>query len=125
VSYKVTLTIDELEQITPRGAAEGAYMAILLNFLQGSCGFEVTDDATGKVETIELGSDLDDDESMLRHMAVMMVAGKFLSEDQKRELQRWERENLDGHNTSTSDWPGWDAIIGKKPKRFRYDVGLE
>lgn len=86
--------------------------------LYGSLKMEVKDKKTGKVENIELESDLENDQSMLRFMALMMV-GPFMTEEQKQALTDWESVNLDGHSISTADWPGWDMIIGKKPKSFR------
>jgi hypothetical protein len=80
---------------------------------------DVRDKKTGKVEVIELEADLENDESMLRHYALIGLAMKFMTEDQKRELEAWEKEHLDGQGVGTSDWPGWEPIIGKKPKEFR------
>jgi hypothetical protein len=52
-------------------------------------------------------------------MALMMIASKFMTEEQREALEDWEVKNIDGHTIGTSDWPGWEPIIGKKPKEFR------
>jgi hypothetical protein len=38
-----------------------------------------------------------------------------MTEDEKEELHRWEREHLDSYSISSSDWPGWAKYIGKPP----------
>lgn len=39
-----------------------------------------------------------------------------LSTMQRQRLQRWEANHLDGNGEArTSDWPGWEALIGKRP----------
>lgn len=117
--YQVTLKIDDAESMTPRGAAEGVYMELLRDLMHGQLKLELKDKETGKVEHITLGEDLENDESLLRFMALMMVAVQFMTEEQKRELTEWEAENIDGHSVGTSDWPGWEPLIGKLPKKFR------
>jgi hypothetical protein len=42
-----------------------------------------------------------------------------MTDEQMAELEKWEVENIDGHTIGTADWPGWEQIIGKKPKEFR------
>jgi len=41
---------------------------------------------------------------------------EMLSPEEREDLDRWERENLDGGIVGTSDWPGWRKHIGKSPK---------
>ncbi len=125
MSYQASLILDSLDHPTPRSAAESAYLDILLSLIYGPCKLEIKNSETGTVEIIELEADLENDESILRHMALTIVAAKFLTEEQKKELETWGLENLHGRHTSTSDWPGWEAIIGKKPKRFRHDAASE
>lgn len=39
-----------------------------------------------------------------------------LSAQEKADLDRWDREWVDGGaGLSTSDWPGWEKHIGKRP----------
>jgi hypothetical protein len=120
MAYKATITIDDLEQTDARGAAEGAYFELLLSLFYRGCEFEVTDKETGKSTIINLDADLENDQSMLRHMALMQIFSRLMTDQQKAELQEWEHENLDGHSVSTADWPGWAEIIGhEKPRKFQ------
>ena len=119
-NYEVTIKFPDEDGVqTPRGAAEGIYMILLRDILYGSLTMEVKDKKTGKVENIELESDLENDQSMLRFMALMMMVEPFMTEEQKQELMDWASVNVDGHSVGQSDWPGWETIIGKKPKKFR------
>jgi len=34
----------------------------------------------------------------------------------RAELEQWESNNLDGGTIVTSDWPGWESLIGPRPK---------
>ena len=119
--YIVTLTFDDIDGImTPRAAAESVYNHLMISLLYGQCEMELKDKKTGEVQVIELEEELENDETVLRHMALTMLAARFMTEEQKEELTAWEAKNLDGHSVSTLDWPGWEAIIGQKqPKRFR------
>lgn len=46
----------------------------------------------------------------------MMQAQKLLTEEEKLELSEWDRTQVDGSGkVGTSDWPGWEKHIGKKP----------
>lgn len=36
--------------------------------------------------------------------------------NERVELHTWEKENLDGERLATSDWPGWEKYIGKRPR---------
>jgi hypothetical protein len=118
-NYEVTIKVDSEGMQTARGAAEGACLHLLTDMFYGSLTVEVKDRDTGNVETIELGTDMENDQSLNRFMALMMVASKFMPEEQRRALEEWEVENIDGHTIGTSDWPGWEQIIGKLPKKFR------
>ena len=51
---------------------------------------------------------------MVRRMA---EAYKSLPEEKKKELDEWERANLDGHMMGTSDWPGWEELIEQEAGR--------
>ena len=122
-NYEVTIRFPEEDGVqTARGAAEGVFNRLLLEMLYGSLKMEVKNRKTGKVENIELESDLENDTSMLRFMALMMVADKFMSEEQKSELLGWVAENVDGHSIAWFHWPGWEPIIGKLPKEHRKPV---
>lgn len=44
-----------------------------------------------------------------------------LSFEERKELQRWEKDNLSS-TVGTSDWPGWEPRIGKAPKPARLQV---
>ena len=119
-NYEVTIKFpDEDGAQTPRGAAEGVYMILLRNMLYGSLRMEVKDKKTGTVENIELESDLENDQSLLRFMALMMMVEPFMTEEQRQALMDWASVNVDGHSVGQFDWPGWEPIIGKKPKGFR------
>lgn len=123
--YEITIKFDDEGALSARGAAEHFYTSILADMLYGSLTLEVRDKKTGEVETVELEADVENDESLLRFITLIGVAAKFMSQEQSRELEEWERENVDGHSTSTADWPGWEKIIGKPPRKFRKDVGME
>lgn len=38
-----------------------------------------------------------------------------MPETERTELEKWEKENLDGHSVGSSDWPGWEKYIGSMP----------
>ncbi len=38
-----------------------------------------------------------------------------LSEDEKKALEEWTRENLGREGAILSDWPGWEKHIGERP----------
>jgi hypothetical protein len=46
----------------------------------------------------------------------MMDAFRNMSKKDRKALVDWEAANLDGKNVATSDWPGWEHLIGKKPE---------
>ena len=117
--YQVTITYDDAESMTPRGAAEGVYLHLMMSLIDGPCTLEVKNKRTGEVDVTELERDTENDESMLRYMALTMLASDFLTPEQSRDLAKWESENLDGHSKSTSDWHGWEPLVGRKPKKFR------
>lgn len=117
--YEVIIKFDAEGSTTARGAAEGAYMNLMGDMFHGPLSLEVRNKRTGQIENIQLESDLENDVSLLRFMALMMVASDYMTKEQKEELQKWERENIDGETIGTSDWPGWEPLIGKKPKKFR------
>lgn len=117
--YEALIRYDDEGSLSPRATAEHAYTGLLTEMLFGSLTLEVRDKETGRVEVVELESGVENDESLMRFIALIGLAAKFMTEEQKRELGEWERENLDGHSVSTSDWPGWEQIIGRPPKKFR------
>ena len=48
---------------------------------------------------------------------------RTLSEQERADLERWDEEWVDGGaGISTSDWPGWEKHIGKRPA---FSVGEE
>lgn len=56
-------------------------------------------------------------DAILDWAAKMMEAYKSMSEDEKQKLTEWEREHVDGSGrVATSDWPGWEQLIGKRPE---------
>jgi hypothetical protein len=83
--------------------------------LYRSLTLEIWNKKTGEVATIELEADVENDESLMRFITLMGVAVKFMTEEQRRELEEWEKENMDEHGTLTSDWPRLERIIGKPP----------
>lgn len=124
--YKVTVTLDDIDHTSMRGNAEGAWFHLLMQLLHGTTKFEITDTETGKTEIVELDYKIEDDDTILRHMMLTMIATQYLSDEQRAELEAWEKENVDGHSVSTMDWDGWKEITGQdKPKKFRKIIGLE
>jgi hypothetical protein len=55
-------------------------------------------------------------EAMTDWYAKLIEAYRVMSDEEKRELEEWEKKNVNGHSVATSDWPGWERYIGKKPK---------
>jgi len=53
-------------------------------------------------------------DEIYRWFAMMMGVLTALPENEKRELEEWERTHVGGA-FGTSDWPGWEKYIGKKP----------
>lgn len=49
------------------------------------------------------------------YMRAMMGVFSAMNTEERAELKKWEKENLDGNGISTSDWPGWKRYIGSKP----------
>jgi len=46
----------------------------------------------------------------------MLATYRALSEEERQALEEWERTHLDGRSAGTSDWPGWEKYIGKRPE---------
>jgi hypothetical protein len=44
----------------------------------------------------------------------MMVAYALMPEEERAALHEWERTHVDGRLVLTSDWPGWERIIGHR-----------
>jgi hypothetical protein len=123
--YEITVRFEDEGVLSARGAAEHFYTSLLADMLYGSLSLEVRNKKTGEVETVELEADVENDASLMRFITLIGVAAKFMTDEQSRELEEWERENVDGHSTSTADWPGWEKIIDKPPRKFRKNVGME
>lgn len=47
----------------------------------------------------------------------MHRAYEGFSDEQRAEFHAWEKSNIDGHSVATSDWPGWEPLIGPPPMR--------
>jgi hypothetical protein len=62
--------------------------------LYRSLTLEIWNKKTGEVETIELEADVENDESLMRFITLMGVAVKFMTEEQRRELEEWEKKNM-------------------------------
>ncbi len=103
--YEITIKCDDEGALSARGAAEHVYTRLIMDMLHGSLQMAIKNTRTGNVEAVDLEADLENDESMMRFITLIGVAAKFMPEDQRRELEAWEKENIDGHSTSTSDWP--------------------
>lgn len=54
-------------------------------------------------------------DEMIRWYGRMVAAYETMSEADKQELHEWERTHLDGRYVGTSDWPGWERLIGRRP----------
>jgi hypothetical protein len=55
-------------------------------------------------------------QEMLDWVNKMMDAYKNMSPQDRAALDVWEAKNLNGSTVGTSDWPGWEKLIGKKPQ---------
>lgn len=55
-------------------------------------------------------------EELLAWYDRMHEAHEAMPEEEKQALAEWERVNLDGATVATSDWPGWEKYIGKRPR---------
>lgn len=124
-NYEITVKYSDEGALSACGAAEHVYSHLLADMFYRSLTLEVGNKKTGEVETVELEADVENDESLMRFITLIGVAVKFMTKEQRRELEEWEKENVYGRGTSTSDWPGWEKIIGKPPMKFRKNVGLE
>lgn len=47
----------------------------------------------------------------------MVAAAAKLTPEQRADLEEWEQKNLGEHGTS--DWPGWEALIGVPPWKIK------
>jgi hypothetical protein len=56
-------------------------------------------------------------DNMLDWFTRMVDASVKMSEADRRALNEWEAANLDGKKAATSDWPGWEKYLGKKPDK--------
>lgn len=56
-------------------------------------------------------------EAILEWTGKMIETYKSMSDEEKQELAEWERTHVDGSGrVATSDWPGWERYIGKRPE---------
>jgi len=55
------------------------------------------------------------DESMKWYEKMINTYNNILSEDEKKELEAWEKEFTGKANLATSVWPGWQKHIGLPP----------
>lgn len=39
-----------------------------------------------------------------------------LPAQQREELEQWEADSVNGESLGTSDWPGWEPLIGPRPR---------
>jgi DNA-binding MarR family transcriptional regulator len=46
----------------------------------------------------------------------MMETYRNMSTRDRQALSDWEAKNLNGNTVGTSDWPGWEKLIGRKPQ---------
>ena len=53
-------------------------------------------------------------DEIIRWYGKMAATYETMSEADRQELREWERTHLDGRYVGTSDWPGWDRLIGKR-----------
>jgi DNA-binding MarR family transcriptional regulator len=56
-------------------------------------------------------------DNMISWFGRMVDAFTKMSEKDKQALKEWEAENLGDKRMATSDWPGWEKYVGKKPNR--------
>lgn len=55
-------------------------------------------------------------DALLAWYEKMVESHKLLSNEEKQDLAEWDRTKVDGSGkVSTSDWPGWEKYIGKRP----------
>lgn len=54
-------------------------------------------------------------EDLLAWTGKMIQANKLLTDAERQELEEWERTHVGGQDFGTTDWPGWEKYIGKKP----------
>lgn len=61
-----------------------------------------------------MANNASDKDKIRDFFAMMMGAYAAMPEVEKNSLLEWEKNHLDG-TTGTSDWPGWEKYIGKRP----------
>jgi hypothetical protein len=49
------------------------------------------------------------------HSAMVEAYEKRMTDQQRAELDAWEKANLNGYSVGTHDWPGWIPLIGPSP----------
>jgi predicted GIY-YIG superfamily endonuclease len=53
--------------------------------------------------------------ALLNWHQTMLTAYRSMSPAEMADLALWEREHLGEPGVTTSDWPGWEKLIGSKP----------
>jgi hypothetical protein len=55
-------------------------------------------------------------DALLAWYEKMVETHRLLSDEEKKDLAEWDRTKVDGSGkVGTSDWPGWEKYLGKKP----------
>lgn len=55
-------------------------------------------------------------QSLMAWIERMQDATDAMTPKQRDVLRDWEKANLDGHSVGTMDWPGWEPLIGPRPR---------
>ncbi len=55
-------------------------------------------------------------EKIRDYFGMMMGVYAAMPDEEKQKLLDWEKNNLGRSAVGTSDWPGWEKYIGKKPQ---------
>lgn len=58
-------------------------------------------------------------ENMDWYQKMLDTYNHVLSDDERKELAEWEKENLGKSEKATSDWPGWIKHIGLPPWKVK------
>jgi len=58
-------------------------------------------------------------ENMDWYQEMLDAYNNVLSDDERKELAAWEKENLGQSEKATSDWPGWIKYIGLPPWKVK------
>jgi hypothetical protein len=55
-------------------------------------------------------------EALLAWYGKIVETHETMPEEEKQALVEWERIHRDEATVATSDWPGWEKDIGKRPR---------